>query len=986
MLSFLRFDREKRDQKRRRSTTSWSPTLESLEELILLSPTPRRILPPTRDITRPIVNLVIPQKGSTVYTNPTSSTLTLTANARDTQSGIASVQFFVDGRSIAKTTTAPYSISWITKNISGRHTIKVVARDRAGNVRTSAPVVVKFVLDKTPPSVTLNPPPPSVAGVQPLTAVARDTKGGGIASVQFLLDGYKSLGIATTAPYTIWWNTTQESPGPHSITAVARDVAGNVRTSAVMSTTVLDTPPTVSLASLPSSVSGTQILTANASDTQSGIASVQFLVDGKPLATVTAAPYTFSWNTTSVSPSQHTLTAIATDGAGKTATSEPVTVTVLDTPPTVSLASLPSSVSGTQILTANASDTQSGIASVQFLVDGKPLTTVTAAPYTFSWNTTSVSPIQHTLTAIATDGVGNTATSAPVTVTVLDTLPTVSLASLPSSVSGTQILTANASDTQSGIASVQFLLDGQPLATVTAAPYTVSWDTTSVSPIQHTLTAIATDGAGKTATSAPVTVTVLDTLPTVSLASLPSSVSGTQILTANASDTQSGIASVQFLLDGQPLATVTAAPYTFSWDTTSVSPIQHTLTAIATDGAGKTATSAPVTVTVLDTLPTVSLASPGSSVSGTQILTANASDTQSGIASVQFLLDGQPLATVTAAPYTFSWDTTSVSPIQHTLTAIATDGAGNTATSAPVTVTVLDTPPTVSLASLPASVSGTQILTANASDTQSGIASVQFLLDGQPLATVTAAPYTFSWDTTSVSTIQHTLTAIATDGAGNTATSATVTVTVLDTPPTVSLASLPSSVSGTQILTANASDTQSGIASVQFLLDGQPLATVTAAPYTFSWNTTSVSPIQHTLTAIATDGAGNTATSAPVTVTVLDTPPTVSLASLPSSVSGTQILTANASDTQSGIASVQFLLDGQPLATVTAAPYTFSWNTTSVSTIQHTLTAIATDGAGNTATSAPVTVTVVAATAAPSVTGSLPPTVPPTAPPRAAPR
>ena len=149
MLSFLRFHRGKRDQKRRRSTTSWSPALESLEELILLSPTPGQILPSTRDITPPIVNLVTPQNRSTVYTNPTSSTLTLTANASDSQSGIASVQFLVDGRSIAKTTTAPYSISWNTKNISGLHTFKVVARDEAGNVRTSAPVVVKFVLDKT---------------------------------------------------------------------------------------------------------------------------------------------------------------------------------------------------------------------------------------------------------------------------------------------------------------------------------------------------------------------------------------------------------------------------------------------------------------------------------------------------------------------------------------------------------------------------------------------------------------------------------------------------------------------------------------------------------------------------------------------------------------------------------------------------------------------------------------------------------------------
>ena len=50
MLSLLRFHRGKRDQKKRRATTSWSPALESLEELILLSPTLRRILPPTRDI------------------------------------------------------------------------------------------------------------------------------------------------------------------------------------------------------------------------------------------------------------------------------------------------------------------------------------------------------------------------------------------------------------------------------------------------------------------------------------------------------------------------------------------------------------------------------------------------------------------------------------------------------------------------------------------------------------------------------------------------------------------------------------------------------------------------------------------------------------------------------------------------------------------------------------------------------------------------
>ena len=68
-----------------------------------------------------------------------------------------------------------------------------------------------------------------------------------------------------------------------------------------------------------------------------------------------------------------------------------------------------------------------------------------------------------------------------------------------------------------GIAGVQFQLDGAPLgAEVTAAPYSVLWDTTSVSPgSNHILTAVARDFAGNPMTSAPVSVTVV--APTTSL-------------------------------------------------------------------------------------------------------------------------------------------------------------------------------------------------------------------------------------------------------------------------------------------------------------------------------------------------------------------------------------------------------------------------------------------------------------------------------------
>jgi hypothetical protein len=90
------------------------------------------------------------------------------------------------------------------------------------------------------------------------------------------------------------------------------------------------------------------------------------------------------------------------------------------------------------------------------------------------------------------------------------------------------------------------------------------------------------------------------------------------------------------------------------------------------------------------TAPSVSLTAPagGSTVSGSVAVSAGASDA-GGVSGVQFRLDGQPLGSRdTTSPYSVQWDTTSVADGAHALTAVATDVAGNTATSAAVNVTV----------------------------------------------------------------------------------------------------------------------------------------------------------------------------------------------------------------------------------------------------------------------------------------------------------
>jgi hypothetical protein len=287
--------------------------------------------------------------------------------------------------------------------------------------------------------------------------------------------------------------------------------------------------------------------------------------------------------------------------------------------------------------------------------------------------------------------------------------------------------------------------------------------------------------------------------------------------------------------------------------------------------------------TPIDTIPpTVSLTAPanGSTVSGTGVtVSANASDNVA-VASVQFLLDGANLgAAVSAAPYQVSWDTTAVKNGSHTLAARATDTAGNSTTSAAVTVTVNNpdtTPPTVTITAPAAgsSLAGTTTLTASAADNQA-VASVQFQIDGTTVGpALTAAPYSESWDTTTVANGTHTITALATDTSGNTASTSiqvTVSQTSDTTPPTVTVTAPVnnSQWAGTLTLAASASDNVA-VGSVQFAVDGTSVgAAVTTAPYQVSWDSSKVADGPHTITATATDTSGNTATST-VTVTILN--------------------------------------------------------------------------------------------------------------------
>lgn len=171
--------------------------------------------------------------------------------------------------------------------------------------------------------------------------------------------------------------------------------------------------------------------------------------------------------------------------------------------------------------------------------------------------------------------------------------PTVAVtAPVAGNVSGTVNVTATAADNV-GVSGVQFQLDGVNLgAEDIAAPYSVSWNTTTATNGNHNLTARARDAAGNITTSAIVVVTVnnfADTeIPTVNITEpAAGNVSGTINVTANAGDNV-GVSGVQFLLDGVNLGTEdVTAPYLISWNTATTTGGNHTLTARARDAADR---------------------------------------------------------------------------------------------------------------------------------------------------------------------------------------------------------------------------------------------------------------------------------------------------------------------------------------------------------------------------------------------------------------
>ncbi len=170
-----------------------------------------------------------------------------------------------------------------------------------------------------------------------------------------------------------------------------------------------------------------------------------------------------------------------------------------------------------------------------------------------------------------------------------------------------------------------------------------------------------------------------------------STVSGLTSVDVSATDNV-GVTRVELRVNGSTIATDIASPYQFTWDSSQSPNGTATVVAYAFDEAGNSKASASVAVNVSNAsaspppaptdsiAPVVSITNPvnGGKVSGVVSIGVAASD-NAGVTGIKqsLYINGALKASATGGSLSYNWNTKKIASGQYTITAAATDAAGN---------------------------------------------------------------------------------------------------------------------------------------------------------------------------------------------------------------------------------------------------------------------------------------------------------------------
>ncbi|WP_348256328.1 cadherin domain-containing protein [Leptolyngbya sp. PL-A3] len=700
-----------------------------------------------------------------VAENAAVSTVIYTATATDTDfaPGTQSITYSLSGtdavllniNSSTGVVTLKNSADFETRS---SYSFNVLATDAAGNASAPRAVVVSVTnVDEVAPTITsgatgsINENVP--AGTVIYTATATDSADIS-AGVTFSLSG-ADAGLLEINPTTgavgLKSGANYEAKNSYSFTVLASDgVTPATSKDVTISVNNLDeVAPTITSGTTSfvdeNAAAGALIYTATATDADfaPGTESITYSLSGTDAALLNIDPATGAVTLKDAAnyevKASYSFSVIATDAAGNVSEPKAVTVNVnnLDeVAPTITsgdgVAITENAAAGALIYTATATDTDfaPGTESITYSLSGTDAALLNIDPATGAVTLKDAANYEvkasYSFSVIATDAAGNASEPKAVTVDVnnLDEVaPTITsgdgVAITENAAVSTVIYTATATDTDfaPGTESITYSLSGTDAALLNIDPATGAVTLKDAANYEaktsYSFSVIATDAAGNASEPKAVTVDVnnLDEVaPTITsgdgVAINENAAAGALIYTATATDTDfaPGTESITYSLSGTDAALLSIDPATGAVTLKDAANYEaktsYSFSVIATDAAGNVSEPKAITVNVnnLDEVaPTITsgIASfVDENAAGALIYTATATDTDfaPGTESITYSLSGTDAALLSIDPATGAVTLKDAANYEaktsYSFSVIATDAAGNVSEPKAVTVNV----------------------------------------------------------------------------------------------------------------------------------------------------------------------------------------------------------------------------------------------------------------------------------------------------------
>ncbi|MFH1181681.1 MAG: Ig-like domain-containing protein [Candidatus Woesearchaeota archaeon] len=659
-----------------------------------------------------------------------------------------------------------------TSLIDGYYNVSVNATDNVGNVNISANISI--AIDNTGANVSaVIPANGSIYDDQSflINASVNDSVTGVFnATFRLARPGsatawiYASMGAGSIMQG--YWNATVDSStladGYYNITVNVTDFAGNQRMVNISSIVIDNVPPNATITSPRQDSNISAGFLVNASINESGavvqLVNVSLLQPGSTVlgpiimslgsGTTTAGFWNATIDSTALPDGKYNLSVNATSSNGRTNITANVSIVIDNTQPNATIV-VPlngTNVSSSVLINASVNDSTSQVFNATFRLISSSFTGAwifaTRGSGTIAvgyWNaTTSVSALnegRYNITANVTDFAGNQRLVNISEIVVDRTAPNATIVALlnDSINGGVFVINASVNDSLSSVFNATFRLarPGSVTAwifatmgagTISVGYWNATFDSSTLADGYYNITINATDFAGNQR-MVNISSIVIDNVPPNATITFPRQDSNISArLLVNASVNESGavvqLVNVSFLQPGStvlgpiPMSLGSGTTSTGFWnatiDSTALPDGIYNLSVNATSNNGRTNISANISIVIDNTLPNATIVAPanGTNSSGSILINASVNDSTSGAATALFRVISASAssswfaASLTTGNIRFGYwsatfNTATLADGTYNITINATDFAGNSTILNISTITIDNTPATI---------------------------------------------------------------------------------------------------------------------------------------------------------------------------------------------------------------------------------------------------------------------------------------------------